>query len=53
MPEFEDQLYAGLMREHGSALAGASLPAALRRHLTSRRALLASGAAGTAAAGGR
>src|ERR1017187_3750940 len=28
MPKFEDQLYAGLMREHGSALAHARLPAA-------------------------
>lgn len=52
MPKCEGRLYAGLMREHGSVLAGARLPAALRRHLTPRRALLASGAAGTAAAGG-
>jgi hypothetical protein len=51
MPKFEDQLYAGLMREHGSALAHARLPAASRRHLTSRRALLASGVGGLAAAG--
>jgi hypothetical protein len=36
MPKFEDQLYAGPMREHGSALADARLPR--RRGGTSYRA---------------
>ena len=50
MPKFEDQLHAGLMREHGSAPADARVPATWRRHLASRRALLAGGVGGLAAA---
>jgi hypothetical protein len=49
MPRFEDRLHAGLMREYGSALEEARLPAASRRHLPSRWALLASGVGGLAA----
>lgn len=50
MTRFEDQLYADLIREHGAALAATRPPAPSRRHLTSRRALLATGAGGLAAA---
>jgi hypothetical protein len=50
MTKFEDQLYADLMREHGPALAGTQLPAASRRHIASRRVLLATGAGGVAVA---
>ena len=50
MTKFEDQLYADLMRDHGPALAGTRLPAASRRHIASRRALLATSAGGVAVA---
>jgi hypothetical protein len=50
MTKFADQLYADLMRQHGSALAGTRPPAASRRHIASRRALLATGAGGLAVA---
>jgi hypothetical protein len=50
MTKFEDQLYADLMRDHGPALAGTRLPAASRRHIASRRVLLATGAGGVAVA---
>jgi hypothetical protein len=50
MTKFADQLYADLMREHGSTLAHTRPPEASRRHIAPRRVLLASGAAGLAAA---
>lgn len=50
MTKFADQLYADLMREYGPALAGTRPPAASQRHFASRRALLATGAGGLAAA---
>jgi hypothetical protein len=50
MTKFADQLYADLMREYGPALAGTRPPAASQRHFGSRRALLATGAGGLAAA---
>ncbi len=50
MTKFADQLYADLMREHGSALAQTRPPEASRRAIAPRRVLLASGAAGLAAA---
>jgi len=50
MTKFEDQLYADLMRQHGQDLAGIALPTASQRHITSRRALLATGAGGVAVA---
>jgi hypothetical protein len=50
MTKFADQLYADLMRQHGPALAGTRPPAASRRHIASRRALLATGAGGLAVA---
>jgi hypothetical protein len=50
MTKFADQLYADLIREHGSALAVTSPPAQSRRHLQSRRVLLATGAGSLAAA---
>jgi hypothetical protein len=50
MTKFADQLYADLMREHGAALATARQPAASRRHIASRRVLLATGAGGLAVA---
>jgi hypothetical protein len=50
MTKFADQLYADLMREHGSALAHTRPPAASRRHIASRPALLAAGAGGLAVA---
>jgi hypothetical protein len=50
MTKFADQLYADLMREHGSTLARTRPPTASRRPLTSRRVLLATGAGGLAVA---
>jgi hypothetical protein len=50
MSKFADQLYADLMREHGSTLADTRPPAASQRHIASRRVLLASGAGGLAVA---
>jgi hypothetical protein len=50
MTKFADQLYADLMREHGSTLADTRPPAGSRRQFASRRALLATGAGGLAAA---
>ena len=50
MTKFADQLFDDLMAEHGSALAFTRAPAAPRRHVTARRALLAAGAAGVAVA---
>jgi hypothetical protein len=50
MTKFADQLYDDLMREHGSALAATRPPAASRRHIASRPALLAVGAGGLAVA---
>jgi hypothetical protein len=50
MSKFADQLYADLMREHGSSLANTRLPVASQRHIASRRVLLASGAGGLAVA---
>jgi hypothetical protein len=50
MTKFADQLYADLMREHGSTLAHTRPPAASRRHIASRPALLAAGAGGLAVA---
>ncbi|HTX25802.1 MAG TPA: hypothetical protein VME19_02150 [Streptosporangiaceae bacterium] len=50
MTKFADQLYADLIREHGSALAHTSPPTASRRPITSRRVLLATGAGGLAVA---
>jgi hypothetical protein len=50
MTKFEDQLYADLMRQHGPALAATRPPEASRRHIASRRALLATGAGGLAVA---
>jgi hypothetical protein len=50
MTKFADQLYADLMRQHGPALAHTGPPAASRRHIASRRALLATGAGGLAVA---
>jgi hypothetical protein len=50
MTKFADQLFDDLMAEHGSALAFTGAPAAPRRHVTARRALLATGAGGVAVA---
>jgi hypothetical protein len=50
MTKFADQLYADLLREHGSTLAQIRPPATARRHIASRRALLATGAGGLAVA---
>jgi hypothetical protein len=52
MTRFEDQLFDDLMREHGSTLTNARRPAP-RRHVATRRALLAvgGGVAAAAAAG--
>jgi hypothetical protein len=50
MTKFADQLYADLMREHGSTLVHTRPPAASRRHIASRPALLAAGAGGLAVA---
>jgi hypothetical protein len=52
MTKFEDQLYADLMRQHGPSLADTRPPAASRRHITPRGALLATGAGGLAVAAG-
>jgi hypothetical protein len=49
MTKFADQLFADLMREHGPALAR-TRPPAPRRHIATRRTLLASGTACAAAA---
>ena len=49
MTKFEDQLFDDLMREHGSTLTNARRPAP-RRHVATRRALLAVGGGGVAAA---
>jgi hypothetical protein len=51
MSEFEDQLFADLMREHGEVLARTSRPAATRS-AAPRRVLVAAGAAGLAGAVG-
>jgi hypothetical protein len=51
MPKFDDQPCAGLMRSTGQRWQDATPPAAARWHLTLRRALLASGVGGLAAAG--
>jgi hypothetical protein len=50
MTRFADQLYADLIREHGSALPVTSPPAAPRRRRPSRRVLLSTGAVSLAAA---
>jgi hypothetical protein len=50
MTKFADQLYADLIREHGSTLTDSRRPAASRRQFASRRVLLASGAGGIALA---
>lgn len=50
MTKFEDQLYNDLMRQHGSVLAATRAPAPPRRHIASRRVLLATGAGGVAVA---
>lgn len=50
MTKFADELYSDLMREHGSALADITPSAASRRHIASRRVLLATGAGGLAVA---
>jgi hypothetical protein len=50
MTKFADQLYDDLMRQHGPGLAGTRPPAASRRHLASRRVVLAAGAGGLAVA---
>jgi hypothetical protein len=50
MTKFADQLYADLMREHGSTLAQTRPPAASRRRIAPRPALLATGAGGLAVA---
>ena len=46
MTKFEDRLFDDLMREHGTALARLRPPAAAKRHIAARRALLATGAGG-------
>jgi len=45
MTKFADQLFDDLMREHGPALARAVPPARPKRHITTRRTLLAGGGA--------
>jgi hypothetical protein len=52
MTRFADQLFDDLMREHGSTLAHTrpTRPPAARRHVTTRRTLLAAGAGGVAVA---
>jgi hypothetical protein len=50
MTKFADQLYADLMRQHGSVLAATRPPAPSRRHIASRGALVATGAGGLAVA---
>jgi hypothetical protein len=49
MTKFEDQLFDDLMREHGSSLTNTRPPVA-RRHVATRRALLAVGGGGVAVA---
>jgi hypothetical protein len=49
MTKFEDQLFDDLMREHGSTLTN-TRPPAPRRHVATRRALLAVGGGGVAVA---
>lgn len=49
MTKFADQLFDDLMREHGSALTN-TRPPAPRRHVATRRALLAVGGGGVAVA---
>ena len=49
MTKFADQLFDDLMREHGSTLAN-TRPPAPRRHVATRRALLAVGGGGVAVA---
>lgn len=50
MTKFADQLFADLMREHGSTLALTRPPATPRRHIAASRKLLATGAGGAAVA---
>lgn len=50
MTRFADQLFDDLMREHGTKLASARMPAAPKRRLTARPVLLTAGAGGLAAA---
>jgi hypothetical protein len=50
MTKFEDQLYADLMRQHGSVLAATAPPAPPRRGIASRGVLLTVGAGGIAVA---
>jgi len=50
MTKFADELFADLMREHGSTLAQTRPPAAPKRHIPGRRTLLAAGAGGVAVA---
>jgi hypothetical protein len=50
MTRFADQLFDDLMQEHGPALAHARMPAAPKRHLAARPAMLAAGAGGLAVA---
>ena len=49
MTRFADDLFDDLMREHGQALAHASVPAARQRRLTARPVLMTAGAGGLAA----
>jgi hypothetical protein len=50
MTKFADQLYADLMQQHGPGLADIRPPATSRRHVASRRVVLAAGAGGLAVA---
>lgn len=50
MTKFSDELFDDLMREHGPALAGMTVPAAPKRHPAVRPALVTVGAGGLAAA---
>jgi hypothetical protein len=50
MTRFADQLFDDLMRDHGSTLAHTRVPAAQRRHLAARPAIMAAGAGGLAVA---
>ena len=50
MTKFADQLFDDLMRDHGEALAGATVPRAPKRHLTARPVLLTAGAGSVAVA---
>ena len=50
MTRFADQLFDDLMREHGSALAHARVPAVPKRHPAARPVLLTAGAGGLAVA---